>query len=295
MVNGLEFFQRKEIKDVLAYLQLLNNPHDEVALLRVINTPARGIGKTTIDRLAGHAARHGMTLLEAARQVRQHRARSTPAAPSWSAGFVALFDRLAAVAGGPIEELLGYVLTETGYEEQWQASGDEEDEERLANIEELLTVAREFDERHRRRGPPGGISGRDRAWSTTPTTGRPTPDRVTLMTLHASKGLEFPVVYLVAVEEGLLPHERSRSDARPGGRGAAADVRGHHPGAAGAADQHGAVPRFPRRAEADRPQLVPDGIAAGRNGRARCGPWARQPRPLSPLPFWERDRKRCPG
>jgi DNA helicase II / ATP-dependent DNA helicase PcrA len=211
LVNGLEFFQRKEIKDVLAYLQLLNNPHDEVALLRVINTPPRGIGKTTIDRLAEHAARQGLTLLDAARQVRHVTAIAARSA-RFVADFVQIYDRLAAVVAGPIEELLGYALTETGYEAQLKASGDEEDEDRLANIEELLTVAREFDER---RPGPGNleafleetalVSDTD-AWETE-------VDRVTLMTLHASKGLEFPVVYLVAVEEGLLPHERSRSHA----------------------------------------------------------------------------------
>ena len=208
MVNGVEFFQRKEIKDILAYLQLLNNPHNEVALLRVINTPARGIGKTTIERLVGYAACRGMTVLEAARQVVHIESIGGRPARLIS-DFVRLFDRLAAVVGGPIEELLGHVLTETGYESLWKSSGDEEDEERLANIQELLTVAREFDERHSGVGDLEGfleetalVNDTD-AWETQ-------LDRVTLMTLHASKGLEFPVVYLVAVEEGLLPHERSR-------------------------------------------------------------------------------------
>ena len=208
MVNGVEFFQRKEIKDILAYLQLLNNPHNEVALLRVINTPVRGIGKTTIERLAEHATSRGVSVLEAARQV--HHAESVGPRPARLVSeFVQLFDRLAALVGGPIEELLGNVLTETGYESQWKTSGDEEDEERLANIQELLTVAREFDERHGGTGDleafleETALVNDTDAWETQ-------LDRVTLMTLHASKGLEFPVVYLVAAEEGLLPHERSR-------------------------------------------------------------------------------------
>jgi DNA helicase-2/ATP-dependent DNA helicase PcrA len=217
MVNGVEFFQRKEIKDVLAYLQLVNNPHDEVALLRVINTPARGIGKTTIERLGHFAQRHAVSLLDAARQVRAVETISARAA-RLVADFVQIVDRLFANGSpgspgrGPIEELLGLVLNETGYEAMLKGSGDEEDEERLANIEELLTVAREFDERH-----PGAanleafleetalVNDTDE-WETQ-------LDRVTLMTLHASKGLEFPCVYLVAVEEGLLPHERSRDKA----------------------------------------------------------------------------------
>ena len=208
MVNGLEFFQRKEIKDILSYLHLLNNPQDGVALRRVINTPPRGIGKTTIDRLADYADRHGLPLLEAARQAgRIESIKARPAA--LVAKFVALFDRLSAAVAGPIEELLGLVLAETGYQKRLRESEDEEDQQRLANIEELLTVARDFDERQGEAGQLEAfleetclVNDTD-AWETD-------ADRVTLMTLHASKGLEFPVVYLTAVEEGILPHERSR-------------------------------------------------------------------------------------
>ncbi len=208
MVNGLEFFQRKEIKDILSYLHLLNNPQDGVALRRVINTPPRGIGKTTIERLADYADRHGLPLLEAARQAgRIESLKARPAA--LLAKFVVLFDRLAAAITGPIEEILGLVLAETGYQQQLTESEDEEDQQRLANIEELLTVARDFDERQGEAGQLEAfleetslVSDTD-AWETD-------ADRVTLMTLHASKGLEFPVVYLTAVEEGILPHERSR-------------------------------------------------------------------------------------
>ncbi len=231
LVNGLEFFQRKEIKDVLAYLHLLCNPHDEVALLRVINTPARGIGKTTVGRLSEYAVRQGLTMLDAAREIIKPRPAVAPSSGATAgrgfmeigprpakllAGFVTLVDRLAAAAGGPVEEIVGLVLSETGYQRRLRESNDEEDLQRLANIEELLTVARDFDERR----PPlrGGARGAGQleafleetclvndtdAWETE-------ADRVTLMTLHASKGLEFPVVYLIAVEEGLLPHERSR-------------------------------------------------------------------------------------
>ncbi len=211
LINGLEFFQRKEIKDTLGYLQLLNNPRDEVALLRVINTPARGIGRTTIGRLSDHAVRRGLPLLEAAREAAQIESlskRSTRLVGK----FVGLFDRLVSVAGGSLEEILGHVLTETGYQEKLSESDDEEDQQRLANIEELLTVAREFDERHGDEGrleaflEESSLVNDTDAWEVE-------TDRVTLMTLHASKGLEFPVVHLVAVEEGLLPHERSRQQA----------------------------------------------------------------------------------
>jgi len=214
MVNGVEFFQRREIKDVLAFLQLVNNPHDEVALLRMINTPARGIGKTTIERLTRYAGQHKLALLDAARLARGIEAISARAA-RLVADFVEIVDRLIVAAHGPIEELLGLVLNETGYEAMLKASGDEEDEERLANIQELLTVAREFDERRPASGANGGLEAflEETALVNDTDEWETEIDRVTLMTLHASKGLEFPCVYLVAVEEGLLPHERSRDQA----------------------------------------------------------------------------------
>jgi DNA helicase-2/ATP-dependent DNA helicase PcrA len=208
MVNSLEFFQRKEIKDLLAYLQLLNNPLDEMAFLRVINRPARGIGKTTLQKLSDFALQHGCSMIEAA-----HRAKQIPALNSRAAGqlakFSRLFDKLSRLVDSPLEELLGHLLAETGFREQYSA-GDEEDQQRLANIEQLLSVARDFDERH------GGGSYQLEAFLEETSLVNDTDDwqleadRVTLMTLHSSKGLEFPVVYLVAAEEGILPHERSR-------------------------------------------------------------------------------------
>ncbi len=208
MVHGQEFFQRKEIRDVLAYLQLVNNPRDDMAFLRVINAPPRGIGRKTLDRLSDHAARQGLTLLETARNAR-HVESLTRRALGLVTKFVALFDRLAAVADAPVEEILGHVLTLSGYQQRLSQSESEEDQQRLANIEELLTVAREFDERN---PGPGRLEDFLEEVSLVGDTDdwEPDDDRATLMTLHASKGLEFPVVYLVAAEEGLLPHERSR-------------------------------------------------------------------------------------
>ncbi|HVA46873.1 MAG TPA: UvrD-helicase domain-containing protein [Pirellulales bacterium] len=210
MVNGVEFYQRKEIKDVLAYLMLLNNPRDDMAFLRTVNTPPRGIGKSTLDRLADYATRRGKSLLEAAREAGIIEAIPKKAAVA-VARFVALFDRLNLVSMRPVEEILGHVLNETGYQAPLAESGLEEDQERLANIQELLTAAREFDEL----APGEGhleefleevclINDVD-VWE-------PSDDRVAMMTLHASKGLEFPCVYIVAIEEGILPHERAQND-----------------------------------------------------------------------------------
>ncbi len=116
MINGLEFYHRKEIKDVLGYLLLLNNPRDDIAFLRVVNTPPRGIGKTSLERLAGHASRHGLTLFEAARECGLIETLPKKAAVS-IAKFVSLFDRLGEAALRPVEEILALVLSESGYAE----------------------------------------------------------------------------------------------------------------------------------------------------------------------------------
>src|SRR3954447_23287231 len=210
IVNGLDFYQRKEIKDVLAYLHLLNNPRSDVALLRIINTPTRGIGKATIDRLRDSARMNGLPLLEAARQAGIIEGLPKKSAVA-VAKFVAMFDRLGEVVHGAIEEIVGLVLSETGYREVLENSESEEEQDRLANIEELLTAAREFDVKHPEANSleqfleETSLVADTDAWETE-------TDRVTLMTLHAAKGLEFPSVFIVACEQGLLPHERSRHD-----------------------------------------------------------------------------------
>ncbi|MCS7303554.1 MAG: UvrD-helicase domain-containing protein [Thermoguttaceae bacterium] len=209
LVHGVEFFQRKEVRDLLAYLRLLNNPRDEEAFWRCLQSPPRGIGKTTVERLQEFARQNNLPLLEALRQAEQiptldRRSRNK------LAEFASLWDRLSQTVHRPVEEILGLVLSETGYREQFDAD-TEEAQQRLANIEELLTACREFDEHYTGSTPledfleqTSLVSDTD-PWETE-------QDTVTLMTLHASKGLEFPVVYLIAVEQGLLPHERSRGN-----------------------------------------------------------------------------------
>jgi DNA helicase-2/ATP-dependent DNA helicase PcrA len=208
MVNGLEFYQRKEIKDILAYLHLLNNPRDSVAFLRIINTPPRGIGRSTIQQLVDYAAAKAKPLLEAAREAGLIESLTKRAAVA-VAKFVAIYDRLSVASTGPVEEIMRRVLAESGYQLALQESDDEGDQERLANIEELITAAREFDEQNAGHNRLEGfleqaslVNDTD-AWEVD-------DDRVTLMTMHAAKGLEFPVVFVIAVEEKLLPHERSR-------------------------------------------------------------------------------------
>jgi DNA helicase II / ATP-dependent DNA helicase PcrA len=206
MVRGQEFYARKEIKDVLAFCQLVNNPRDDVAFERTVNTPPRGIGRKTIERLTDYAYRHALPLLEAARAAQEVEGLPKGAATK-VASYVAIIDRISAVMHGDVEEVIGTVLEASGYRLSLAGSDDEQDQNRLANIEELLTDARQFDEQN-----PGG--GRleeylERTWLVNETDDWETDtEKVTLMTLHAAKGLEFPVVFIVAVEDGVLPHER---------------------------------------------------------------------------------------
>ena len=206
MVRGQEFYARKEIKDVLAYCQLVNNPRDDMAFERTVSTPPRGIGRKTIERLTEHAYRYGTPLLEAARAACQ--IESLPkGAVAKIAAYVDIIDRITAVVHGDVEEVIGTVLDASGYRASLAESDDEQDQNRLANIEELLTDARQFDEQN----PGGGglEAYLERTWLVNETDDWDTEtDKATLMTLHAAKGLEFPVVFIVAVEDGVLPHER---------------------------------------------------------------------------------------
>src|SRR5690606_8586849 len=143
MVNGVEFYQRKEIKDVMGYLSLVNNPRDDVAFLRVVNEPARGVGKKTLDKLSRLATENGLTLLEAARDSSVLKAITKKSAKALSR-FAVMMDQLAEHAHEPVATVLGEVIIATGYRDQYQDSGTEEDMQRVANIEELFTVARQF-------------------------------------------------------------------------------------------------------------------------------------------------------
>ena len=211
MVNGVEFYQRKEIKDVLAYLQLVNNPQDDLALLRIINTPARGIGAKTVERLQEHARRHRMTLLEAARESGLIESINKRTAAQ-IAKFVAAYDRMSLHAGGPLYEMLDWCCRSRAIAVGCWNPATEEDQERAANMDELLTAAIEFDRQHPEADQALELFLEQAALVADTDALDAEQERVTLMTLHAAKGLEFPAVYIMAVEEGLLPHERSTED-----------------------------------------------------------------------------------
>jgi DNA helicase-2/ATP-dependent DNA helicase PcrA len=210
IVNGHEFYERREVKDMLAYMHLINNPRHDAAFRRVINTPPRGIGRTTVKRLDEHARRYQIPLLEAAREAGLMEGLNKRAAGALSR-FVALYDALHGAIQQPVAELARQVLTESGYRERLARSQNEEDQERLANVEELIAAAQDFDLQH---SEDGGLEAflEQAALVADTDTWEQTVDKVSLMTLHSAKGLEFPVVYIVGLEEGLLPHERSRHE-----------------------------------------------------------------------------------
>ncbi|MGV3486677.1 MAG: ATP-dependent helicase [Planctomycetaceae bacterium] len=211
IVNGTEFYQRKEIKDLLAYLHLINNPAHDVALQRVINTPARGIGDKTIERLREFADSANISLLSACRQAGLIESIPKRSATKVAA-FVALYDALCVKATATTEDLLLHLLEAIRYREYLERTvDDQQDNSPLANVDELVTAAVEFDRQHPEDGSLEEFLEQIALVSSTDDWEDNT-DRVTLMTLHASKGLEFPVVFIIGVEDDLIPHFRSKED-----------------------------------------------------------------------------------
>lgn len=208
IVRGLAFFERKENRDVLAYLRLLLNPRDELSFLRAVNEPARGIGKVSLEHLRTYAEPRELSLLSACEQVA-----SIPAIKGKAAAglrdFAMLMRELAKLADQPADEVIRQVLDRTGYRRMLAGSTDPEDQERLANIEELITAAKQY----MAEDSSGTLAGflENITLASDQDSWDERQDCVSVMTLHAAKGLEFPVVYMLAVEEGLLPHERSQN------------------------------------------------------------------------------------
>ncbi|MDR1923029.1 MAG: UvrD-helicase domain-containing protein [Planctomycetaceae bacterium] len=214
LVRGLEFFGRKEIKDIIAYLRLIYNQSDVVSFERVINEPTRGIGKTTLKKILQFADERGLTIMEAANNVDSISGinKKTTAAVR---NFARIISKLTTAAGNdyPVAALINMVLVETSYREQFDAKESEEDQTRLENVEELLLEAEEFDREELAAGEDGLEIFLERAALVSDSDGLDqNKDKVSLMTLHAAKGLEFPVVYIIAIEEGILPHDRAQNE-----------------------------------------------------------------------------------
>ena len=211
MVGGVKFYDRKEIRDVMAYLKLLYNPYDALSLQRIINVPKRGIGQTTINKLQDYANARGISLFEVITNA--------AAVPGLSPRFIArleemsslIFDLIAEVDTVPVEQLIDDVMHKTGYLEELQAERTPQSESRAENLQELISVAQDFlkdagEEKTLARflEHVALVSDIDDAQLDN--------DKFTLMTLHSAKGLEFPVVFLAGMEEGLFPHSRSLMD-----------------------------------------------------------------------------------
>ena len=204
---GVAFYDRAEIRDLLAYLRLIYNPADRSAFVRVVNTPLRGLGKTSQDRLMRWADQQGIGLLEACSRSAEVPKLSKRAVTKFRA-FERMIADFSLADSGTVESLLQEVIEKTAYTKPWIGSPAEQDQQRLANVEELVAAARQFDVTYRDDTSLEGFLEQTCLVSDVDALDD-SSGQVTLMTLHAAKGLEFPVVYLVGVEEGLLPHERA--------------------------------------------------------------------------------------
>ena len=207
IVGSVEFFKRKEIKDVLSYLKLCSNPDDDLSFERIVNVPPRGIGPTTIRRLREWAALHNTNLLEAISRVQEIpeiKAKSARAVKE----FWNIISELYKLSTYPVMEVVKQVIGKTGYLDYLEQSYEGDSEERLENVEELVNAASEYDNSN----PDGSLQGflEEVALISDIDKWDDQTDTVTLMTLHAAKGLEFPVVFIAGLEEGLLPHSQSK-------------------------------------------------------------------------------------
>jgi len=210
IVGGVRFYSRLEVKDILAYLRVLDNPADEVSLKRIINVPARGIGNTTVDKISAQAARQGGTFFDALHDATRDGLLAAGARGKVST-FVSLLDGFReSAATSTLAELARSVMQGSGYLDRLKSSRDEDDAERLENLEQLLAAIEEFSEKN----PEAGLSEFLEQVSLVSDLeqGEAGQPSVTLMTLHAAKGLEFKSVFMIGMEERLFPHVRSLDD-----------------------------------------------------------------------------------
>ncbi len=210
IVGGLRFYERREVKDVLAYLRVIANPYDAISLRRAASYPRRGLGEVTLARVEEYARARALSLLDALQG-----AASIPGLAAHLAQRAREFGELLAELARralelPPSRLIGEVLEASGYAAALRAEDTLEASSRLENLGELVSVASELERRRDVRDLEGFLA--ELALMTDVDRHDPAAEAVSLMTLHSAKGLEFPVVFLVGMEEGLLPHQRSRED-----------------------------------------------------------------------------------
>lgn len=211
MVGGTKFYDRKEIKDVLAYLRLLYNPEDSLSLTRIINVPKRNIGATTMEHVAAYAEAQGISLFEALSSTDEIPV--TRRAKASLENFAAMiFDLLNDIEGKDVLSLIETVIKQTGYGDMLdkEAEHDPQGESRKENVGEFLSVAKDYMDSN----PEGNLQDflENVALVSDVDDFESSDSKVTLMTLHAAKGLEFPVVFLTGLDEGLFPHSRTLID-----------------------------------------------------------------------------------
>ena len=210
IVGGLKFYDRKEIKDAIAYLRIIANPEDTVSLLRIINTPRRGIGKTTIGRLMDAAQQLGVPLWEIVSDetsVNTIGGKAGKSLTQFAQMIQGLKDNLDNLTAG---EVLNHVLEQSGYVKELQQQGTDEADNRIANIYELYNAVQQFQEDNEETSLEAFLASASLASDLDGLDEE--QQKVSLMTLHSAKGLEFPIVFLVGMEQGLLPHNRTLND-----------------------------------------------------------------------------------
>ena len=207
MVGGTKFYDRKEIKDVLAYLRVLYNPFDDLSLLRIINVPKRSIGATTVSKLQDYARENGTSLFITLTQLHLVDSIKGKTKEKLEEFGILIFTLVAEMDDKSVLDILEAILDRTGYLYQLEESTDPQDQARAENIGELLSVAKDFQDTN----PTGTVEDflEQVALVNDVDSFEQEDSKVTLMTLHAAKGLEFPIVFLGGLEEGLFPHSRT--------------------------------------------------------------------------------------
>ena len=207
MVGGTKFYDRKEIKDVLAYLRVLYNPFDDLSLLRIINVPKRSIGATTVSKLQDYARENGTSLFMTLTQLHLVDTIKGKTKEKLEEFGILIFTLVAEMDDKSVLDILEAILDRTGYLAQLEESTDPQDQARAENIGELLSVAKDFQDTN----PTGTVEDflEQVALVNDVDSFEQEESKVTLMTLHAAKGLEFPIVFLGGLEEGLFPHSRT--------------------------------------------------------------------------------------
>jgi len=215
IVGGIRFYERKEIKDLLAYLRLIANPHDDISLERIINVPKRGIGDTTMAKLAAEAARRGTSIFEVLGDPGDLDVTGKTRAALED--FRQLIDDLSRMVDYlSVTELTEQVLERTGYREELKRENTIESQSRIENIDEFLSVTQDFEQRNEDKSLVAFLTDlvliADIDTLDSGADGKDAGDAVVLMTMHSAKGLEFPIVFIVGMEEGVFPHSRALTD-----------------------------------------------------------------------------------